>query len=647
MLYILVILFILLVVAYLITNKVGSPDTWIIFVSVLVLLFTLLKPHPVEGFVNDGLMLKSQPVTLNDILSTNTKVTAEEDITDIASGLTFYTTAFNATSYPNFGKSWVNIAPSLATTPPQTCGSKTNSATNLTFDLTPIYSRKTGFYLGNNKLVGPYSSALNIQFHSTFSIVMVVKHSNLLVANGNNEIEFLKLYANSPNNNGMALYLKQNSLSVVNNVQMGNLQFQYSDQSPRQCLINKEDTLMHLDKDSLVFYYIIKDIDSIRILYMTEKSNIIYQLLRFNISNDDITFSNKEMVINRLASWNANIYNFAVYKTVMSDDNVTSFYNHVMHDYMKNADPTFTGIINKYNSTIDFLTNMTKCPLDKTACDTCTTVSSWVDPTPMIIAPSSCKTAVDTYCKANPKDAACKCWDTTSSIYASDSCKLYRSIFGNNKDNFLNFLSNDDLEYIKNKYKLLSLDECPKDLKKQKMLDNQYPKYDYNKLKINNVDFNKPEKCPTVPPTAPAVPSDSIDNVLIKEPLRGDDMKIYEAIVHRDTPPDIKDLYLREPNIEAPKAPKADEPRVHTEVHESTQDRGNRKTSEEIRQEAREASKMEEREQNMRFRIGTEHRHEGDFNTPAAATGTNRSAPSDQPKEDSFFNKFIKIMMPS
>lgn len=611
----LIIIFTLLVSFYLITNDVRSPDQWIIFVSLLVMLFTAVKPSKdtVEGFSNDGLALKSEAVTLADILKTHKKIDLEENIDDISASLVLYTTAFNSKSYPNYGKSWISIAPApKSSTKDCSTGDK-----SLLFELNPIYSRKTGFYLGNNRLVGPLCNSLNIQFHNTFSIIMVVKHSNLMISQGNQEIEFLKLYANSPNNNALSMYIKRDSLAITNNVQMGSLMFQYADQSPKQCLMNTQDNLMHLDKDLLVFYYIIKDIDNIRILYMTEKSNIIHQVLKFNVANEDITFSNKELILNRLLSWNANLYNFALYNMALSDDDVTSFYNHIMGEYIKNVDQGFTKVVTKYNTTIDFLNNFANCPFDKTTCDACTSVTSWCDSTQMMAAGTSCRKAIDTFCTLNPKNQACKCWDTTSTLYNSESCKLYRSIFGT-RDNFLNFLSVEDLEYIKKKYNLLTLDECPKDIvQKPGFAKTSYTDYDYDKLKVKMEEdaYKRLEKCDKAPGPAPAAAATETDSELEKILLKRPE-------VVKDKP--ISDLFVKDPNLNLDPE-KTIAGKQYKEIEE-----------------------LARRQQNSHLRIGQVERPETSKESqelPALQGQKAFAAGAD--RQDSFFNKFIRIIVPS
>lgn len=491
---ILILIFIALATLYLLVNKVNATDMWIIFISCLILLYTVLHTKgSVETFAND--VLKSKPVLLEDVIKSYKKIDLEENIGAISSGLIMYNTAFNSKSYNKTGKVWYNISTNSQQS--ENCGAP--ETLNLNFEMAPVYSRKNGFFLSNNRIIGPYSNNIGIKFHSTFTVILAFKNGNLMVGNTNSEIELLKMYANSPNNNGLCLYIKNGSMVFQNNVQLGSLIFQYANKQPQTCLLGTKDTLMHLDKDILTFIYIVKDVDNVRILYMNEKSNIIQQLLRINISNDDITFSNKELVINRLLNWNANIYTFATYTKAMTDDEVTSFYNHVIAEHSKNSDAHYSGILDKYNATIDYLNNFSKCPFDANTCNACSTVSSWVDGTQIPLASSDCKRAIDVYCTTNSQQPWCKCWDKSSQLYNTNNCRVYRSLFGS-KEKCYDNLDVDDIEYIKKKYKLLSLEECPKDIQEDPKMDkNVYQHYDIDKLKVRfdndtgSVGCSKPE----------------------------------------------------------------------------------------------------------------------------------------------------------
>lgn len=376
------------------------------------------------------------------------QIETEEDITPIKNGLQTYLTIYNKTSFPGTGKTWFNMGATSAL----------QVDSNFSFDIAPVYNTKNGVYMGNNRLIGPLSSALNIQFNNTYTICMACKHGNLITADADNEIEIFKLYANSPNNNGMRLYILKDTIQNANNTQTGSLMFQYANLQPMPCVADKQ-TFMNLSKDLLTYYFIVKDTDNVKVLMMDQHSNVIVQILQFSTSNTDINFSNKEMVINRMVNWNGNMFTLAIYDSALTFDNISRFYVHFNGEYHKNIDPNFSTMIAQYNASLSQLASLTQCPYDKTVCDTCTTVKSWTDVNEIINSSATCKKSISDFCAINTTHSMCKCWDSTSAIYNTDGCKSYRSIFSGYS---LNDLSASDLLLVKSKYGLVSSEECPK-----------------------------------------------------------------------------------------------------------------------------------------------------------------------------------------
>ena len=629
------IVFVSLVVIYIILNPVKPVDIWLIFTSLLVLLFTLSSFNRPQKHVESFQNPTTSEITLSELLSVHGKLELEENIKDIKPGLVFYTTSFNNSSYTGYGKNWLNIARltsaskasgsgsgNVATPPPTTASPSSEKcetdAKSLDFEITPNYSRKTGFYLSNNRLVGPMSNNLGIQFHNTYTIVVVAKYGNMLVNNKNDEIELIKLYANSPNNNGLSLFIKANSITNVNNVQMGALMFQYASMPPTQCLISQNDDLIRLSRDELVFYFIIKDVDHVKIVMMTDGSHEPIQLVKFNVSPEDITFSNKEFVINRLLNWNANIYNFGIYNTALTNDDVAGFHNHVMEEYMKNIDTSFGEVLNKYNTTLDYLTNMLKCPYDAKTCEACGSITNWLDPSQLMLASPECKQAVNSSCSTNTKENMCKCWDRSLPSYNTEPCRIYRSIFGDKEANFLQYLSFADIEFIKKKYKLISFDECPKHLETSNLLKTNYSDYEYGKLKVavpgaqptlSPLDKNgDPKSC-----VADGKKHDKeLNKLMIKKPAD----KLNSAV----------DLFNNDPNF--------------------TDERSSAKTL--AGQKYSEIAQLAEREQNSHLRIGQAPREiKSDFPDVGNKKQTNEMSNVANTNPDSFFSRFIKIMVPS
>jgi hypothetical protein len=436
-----------------------SPYDYIIYLLISLILIYITIYHKSLKLIDIILIIVSTIILVYvyyskkyniEHFATSDKIQIEEDISDIIKTCVIYNTSFNSGSYVvNDGTTWNSIINPI----------KNNK---FTFDLNPIFNPANGFYLGNNRIVGPFSNDLGIDFLSTYTIMIACKHGNLVTdPNGNPEIEIMKLYANSPNNNGIAVYIQENSLSSENNVQIGSLMVQYIDQEPIPCLIDNKHNYINFDKDVLTFYFIIKDTDNFRIQMMTETSSTISQIIKFNISNQDVNLSNKEFTLNRLKNWNANVYNVALFTSALSDDDVTKTYNHVLNEYMKRVDTNFSTVIDTYNNTIDTIQEITKCPFNSTVCKNCQSVNRWYDVNDIVNSADACKKSINNFCTTNPKNSWCKCWDNTSPMYNNANCQLFRSIFSG-KESLLETLSEADIANIMAKYNLLSVDDCKK-----------------------------------------------------------------------------------------------------------------------------------------------------------------------------------------
>lgn len=427
------VLFLILLFIYLYFFKNNKRDLYIISVSIIIILYLIYKnKNNNENFID------YYPINI------------EESIDKISSNLIIYLTVFNSKSIDGKTKNWNDI--SLMSNNKKDC---IKGPKNFSFDSMPIVNKINGVYLGNNRLIGPYCNELGINFSDRFTILLTCKHGNLL-SNTNNEIELIKLYGNSTNNNVMSLFIQTKTINNDNNVQTGNLLFNYIDQQILPCKIDSTHDYINLDKDVLSFYFIIKDSDNIRILYLSEKSNAINQILKINISTNDITFSNKEIVINRLLNWNASVFNFALYNTSISDDTVGSMYTHIMDEYIKNKDPTINKILPEYNNIVDYLNNTKKCKLDKLTCDNCNSITDWstTDIVDLSNSTKKCRLAVNNYCSANINNDLCACWNSKNTIFNDPLCVSIREKFSGNYNNKLDSLSDEDLEYIKNKYNL-------------------------------------------------------------------------------------------------------------------------------------------------------------------------------------------------
>lgn len=410
-----------------------------------------------------------QPLSLDENFSEMIKITK------------IYLTSHNKKSYPGSGLEWFNVAYKH---PKEQC--KVSDNHRFVFANSPTYSRKNGIMLGSNRLIGPLSNNLDISLQSTFTIFFCCKHGDFNT--NDKEVELLKLYANSNDNNGLSLFIKSNSIEINNNIQTGRLMFKFvDDDSISECLLNPLDSSLTFDKLNMSLYFIVKDIDKIRILYMVGGSQTVYQLALITTKETVATFSNKELIINRFQNWKGNLYQFGIMDTAASDQLITNIYQHCYGEYLKATNEDFLKLTSDYNSMLEYLKRFTSCPYDTDVCKRCQLITKWNDTTQLLTAPQECKDAISTFCKINNKHSLCRCWDTSYVGYRTDACKAYRSIFDVNNRIFDN-LSLDDLNYVKDKYNLLRPEDCPKttpiNCVNEKLKKNSYIPYEFDKIKI-------------------------------------------------------------------------------------------------------------------------------------------------------------------
>jgi len=448
-LYLFIFIFIILTNVYILINYKALTifDITLIIISIIILILSLIfvwikSKKNIECFISQELKTLSSD-SLYQIFN------SDENIDEININLVCYLSIFNPNSINlNNNKNiiWNNIIK--------------NNSFNLDKPLIQTDKHRGINLGGSNKLTGPLSNNLGIKFNMPYSICIVCKHHKLINEN-NNDIELFKLYANSANNNAITFYIKNGSIVSTNNVQNAQLLFQYTNSAPLLCLINQNDTLINFDKDILTFYFIIRGTDNIKIITMSENSNIAHVILQANIANNsDITFSNKELYINRNLNWNASLLSFAIYNSAISDDFINKFYNHIMTEYYKSIDPSFNYLLNKYNIIAQEMNAISSCPYDATTCNSCNDITNWNDINQVIHSNSKCKQKINDYCTTNTTNPLCKCWDTKSTFYNTDTCKIFRSIFNNNLP-FMDNITPDILNKIKLDYNLINRDDCP------------------------------------------------------------------------------------------------------------------------------------------------------------------------------------------
>jgi hypothetical protein len=188
---------------------------------------------------------------------------------------------------------------------------------------------------------------------------------------------------------------------------------------------------------------------------MNETNNTTYELVKFNISNSEITFSNKEALINGRKNWNSRIYNVGIWNTALTDVYINNIYQHVLSLYNKFNSPSYTTMVKTYNEAAEKLSFLTKCPFDQPTCGSCKTIDLWTDITQVLYAPLSCRQAVTKYCGANPTKPMCDCWNPKMDVYNTSACRVLRDAFEEEEQDLCKKISDKDLDCIKMKYQLI------------------------------------------------------------------------------------------------------------------------------------------------------------------------------------------------
>ncbi len=404
-----VILFIVLLTTYVLVFRSTQPamDTALLILAASALTWSYMKTQyfPLEGFANNATMFLT------------------EDYSSISKDLVQYFSVFDKRSYIDGQKEWKNIIKIKGF----------NCDTSMTLTKVPKYYVQTGIELGENSMIGPLSNTMNIKFGSPFTICFAATMKQLVSASNKN-IELFKMYANSPNNNGLHLYIPIDSIDTKNGNNSGSLYFQFADKQPVLCKLSKQDSKINFPQNTLLFFVIVKQANSVRVLLINERTDKIEEIASLTFESPDITFSNKELVLNRLGNWNANLFNIAYFNNALNDIRLTSFYMYVKDLYTKYNNPAYLDALKKYLDSLKAYETLKTCPFPKDVCVQCSSVEDWSNFTSIINAPFNCKQSIAKYCSSNPTHPFCECWNKSSPKYSSTTCVLLRALYNNKKD---------------------------------------------------------------------------------------------------------------------------------------------------------------------------------------------------------------------
>ena len=380
---------------------------------------------------------------------------------------TVFLSTFNSASTQQLkARQWINIAdPSTITAPCQD-----PKVPNLfTFSSEPI-DTTLGVQLGSqNKLTGPLSCALGINYTGNWTILLGAIPKDLTVIGDAADISLFNLYANDTGN-GVSIKIPKASVTArADGTLTCNLKV-FIGTNQYMCTNGQTMDLL-VDQDQLTTFFLVKDGSSLKLTYLTERSPTPQVLMSTKSlpapTDPSVNFSNKAMEVNPSNNWNASLTHFAVFNTALPDDAITALFQGAQKAYLKRKVQDYNKLIADYNTSVDASAKAVACPFDAGTCSKCESITKWTNPIALFTqATTECKKAVNDVCATNPKNPYCSgCWDSSSPSYNSDACKMIRANFAAGDSNLAVLYDNlrdEDIHYIKTKNNLVHKDDCPK-----------------------------------------------------------------------------------------------------------------------------------------------------------------------------------------
>ena len=405
-------------------------------------------------------------LTMSEVTSNIINSNYNEDLSNINLGLTLFYSAFSTNSYPSSSKIWYNMSTYFAN-PQNACPDVQQSDTNMTFTQTPSYSRENGFGIGNNSITGPKSHKTGLSGNSSYTIFFMMNFKSF--NDNTNNYEILKLFGNTINNNGLALFINKDSVASIASTFAVNITINIGTQSI-QCtdpstglytiIINPNHTYMFafIKNDNSLSFIMYPNIDNLT-------SNAQTRLILMDnqtISNEDVLFSNKEFVINRFLNIQGSLYTFGTFNRALDENSITLLYLHMQSELQKTSQ-----ILQNLATQIQALQNKIdlskSCPYDSTVCTPCSSVKDWTNMNNVILnGNSNCLTSINNFCNTNPENDLCVCWNDNNLMSKTVQCQNYVNIFNTTKSFTAENIDHETLLQIKEKQNLCDCGDIDK-----------------------------------------------------------------------------------------------------------------------------------------------------------------------------------------
>lgn len=395
-----------------------------------------------------------------------------EDVTEIHEGnrLTLYYSIFSKDSKDMTNeddKHWRNISNYFKDSPPSWQSLDYNHS-HLLFKQPPIQTHDNALQLHSNSIIGPPAHLLGINGNGVFSIFILLQF-NTFTHFDEPQVLF-KLSGNTTQNNGLSL--KIDAKKHQKDARVIHVRFMITFGSD-PILYSKNDATKTVSIDLSKPYLLVltknhKDINlNLHDMSIDSTHNSTTTLIdNAELTDKEVMFSNKELVINESTAFNGAIFAFGIYKVNLLDE---SFLHHFLFHQLQKRKRHF---IQNAKQIIDFqdeIDQMKACKYDANVCKECLDITDWTDINQLILSNQKCKKAIHDFCEVHPNDSKCVCWREDQQN--NPACRAFVSIFSGKPAINVENIDNDILEEIKVKYQLgyqKEIDELRDQLQKEK-----------------------------------------------------------------------------------------------------------------------------------------------------------------------------------
>lgn len=389
-----------------------------------------------------------------------------EDLSRIGRDLMTYYSCFSGNSYMGTGTRWANLATALQMGVGSTCGANDYNDSHMRWESVPSFAPRDGFALGSNRAIGPESHRMGISAASAYSVFMFVRFTGLS-SSAVADYELFNIYANTPTNNGLRLFVQGSTVQqrpggarVVLRVEHGG-SLTSADTVYTCALEGRSD--IDIDFDSTYLLVIVKEYSGLRVHMYRAPGSSRMDLLNRSLGAATFKLSNQEIVLNRGANVNARVLTFGVYARALGDSELHELQAH-MYAQLARLEPqnqeTAATIATLKQEVVTLKEQLTSCPFDPPVCGACAAIKDWSNwGTVFASADAACLEAINRFCTANPSHPQCSCWNSNSAAYHTNSCRSYRGVFTDGRCYMLDALDDNALKTVKQRYNLCGCTE--------------------------------------------------------------------------------------------------------------------------------------------------------------------------------------------